>query len=390
MAASIFYAYQYILRVIPSILLEDICQQFNIGAAAFGQFSGIYYIGYSLFHLPMGLLLDRVGPKKIMPASLLLISIGLTPLLFAENWIYPLIGRLLIGIGSSAAILGLFKIIRITFSEARFARMLSISVTIGLLGAIYGGTPVSMMRDAFGGQVVIECFALVGILLALVTYWIIPDFKTEASSSVFADVKEVLSNRRVLALCLSAGFMVGPIEGFADVWGVVFLKQVLGLDSSIAAGLPSMIFIGMCFGAPLLNFLAEKIGYLQTIILAGVSMAFGFFFFLTQSMSPTLISLSFSLIGVFSGYQILVIYKASTIVREQVAGLTTALANMIIMIFGYAFHAAIGSVVNSMGGANAPQALVYGVSLIPIALSIGTLGFTFLFFKENKLFKLKT
>ena len=42
---SIFYAYQYILRVMPNILLNDIMQQFNVGAAAFGQFSGVYYIG---------------------------------------------------------------------------------------------------------------------------------------------------------------------------------------------------------------------------------------------------------------------------------------------------------------------------------------------------------
>ncbi|HEX2582523.1 MAG TPA: MFS transporter, partial [Chlamydiales bacterium] len=219
LTASIFYAYQYILRVMPSILLEDVCQQFNIGAAAFGQFSGIYYIGYSALHLPIGILLDRVGPKKVMSISILLTTIGLLPLLFAEHWGYPVAGRALIGIGSSAAILGLFKIIRMSFSEARFARMLSISVTIGLIGAIYGGTPVSMMRDAFGYKAVIECFAFVGLALALATYWIIPNFKTESSGTVLSDVKEVLTNRRVLLLCLSAGFMVGPLEGFADVWG---------------------------------------------------------------------------------------------------------------------------------------------------------------------------
>ncbi len=56
--ASIFYAYQYILRVMPSILLNDILQQFHIDAATFGQFSGVYYIGYSLMHLPIGIMLD--------------------------------------------------------------------------------------------------------------------------------------------------------------------------------------------------------------------------------------------------------------------------------------------------------------------------------------------
>src|SRR6186713_1319332 len=83
MIASIFYAYQYILRVMPNIMLDDIMQQFDISAATFGQFSGVYYIGYSLMHLPMGILLDRYGPKKIMTLCILLTVVGLMPLLFA-------------------------------------------------------------------------------------------------------------------------------------------------------------------------------------------------------------------------------------------------------------------------------------------------------------------
>ena len=66
MIASLFYAYQYILRVMPNIMLNDIMQQFDINTATFGQFSGVYYIGYSLMHLPIGIMLDRFGPKKII------------------------------------------------------------------------------------------------------------------------------------------------------------------------------------------------------------------------------------------------------------------------------------------------------------------------------------
>ena len=66
MIASLFYAYQYVLRVMPSIMLEDITRQFHIDAAVFGQFSGVYYIGYSLVHLPIGIMLDRFGPRKVM------------------------------------------------------------------------------------------------------------------------------------------------------------------------------------------------------------------------------------------------------------------------------------------------------------------------------------
>ncbi|HEV8050945.1 MAG TPA: hypothetical protein VGP47_00505, partial [Parachlamydiaceae bacterium] len=85
--------------------------------------------------------------------------------------------------------------------------------------------------------------------------------------------------------------------------------------------------------------------------------------------------ISFVIVGICCAYQILAIYQASVYVREEVAGLTTAVANMIIMIFGYAFHTAIGTVVNAMGGPNAPDAMNYGLTVIPIALGIGTIGF---------------
>lgn len=382
--ASVFYAYQYILRVMPNIMLDDIMQHFGIGAATFGQFSGIYYIGYSLMHLPIGIMLDRFGPKKVMTGCTLLTVIGMLPLVFTDHWIFPIVGRALVDMGSSAAILGVFKIIRMTFSEARFPRMLSISVTIGLIGAIYGGGPVDYMREAFGYEVVIQVFAAIGVALAAATYCIIPETEVSHQTTITADIKEVLSNRRVIWACIFAGLMVGPLEGFADVWGTVFFKQVYGFDGVLAASLPSMMFVGMCFGSPVLTLIAEKMGsYLRPVIGAGVVMAVSFFALLLGQLTPGVISISFFVVGICCAYQILAIYKVSTYVREEVAGLATALANMIIMTFGYVFHGVIGAVVNVTGGANSSDALVYGIMAIPIALCIGTVGFTRLSTKER-------
>jgi predicted MFS family arabinose efflux permease len=384
LVASIFYAYQYILRVMPNIMFNDIMNQFQIDTTIFGQLSGVYYITYSLMHLPMGIMLDRFGPKKVMPICTLLTVIGLTPIIFAENWIYPLLGRALIGMGSSAAILGLFKIIRMTFTEKHFTRMLSFSVTIGLIGAIYGGTPVSYMCDVLGYKNVVTILAFIGIALAALTYFIVPAIEKTPKTAIFSDIKEVLSEPRVIWLCLFAGFMVGPLEGFADVWGTEFLKNVYAFDNVISSSLPSMIFVGMCFGAPILSLIAEKTGYyLGTVIGAGLLMATCFFILISGQMTSTIIGFSFILVGICSAYQIIAIYKASTYVREEVVGLTTAVANMIIMSFGYIFHTFIGLIINLMANEGASKAFVYGVGIVPIMLSIGVVGFVLLSLKER-------
>lgn len=382
--ASIFYAYQYILRVMPSIMLPDIMRQFHIDAGLFGQFSGVYYIGYSLMHLPLGIMLDRFGPRKVMTGCILLTVVGMLPIIFCEYWVYPVIGRVLIGMGSSAAILGTFKIIRMSFKTAQFPRMLSISVTIGLIGAIYGGGPVSYLSSHLGYQTVVQIFIAMGLVLALATYLIVPEMESTQRGAILNNVKEVLGNTRVILCCIFAGLMVGPLEGFADVWGSTFLHEVYGFDKSTASSLPSMIFLGMCFGGPLLSLIAERWGnYLGVVICAGLLMMTSFVALLSVTLPSYVIATSFVLVGICCAYQILSIFKASTYVAEHVAGLTTALANMIIMSFGYGFHTIIGVVVDTYGGANNSHAMIYGIMIIPLTLSIGIAGYIKLMMMEK-------
>lgn len=382
--ASFFYAYQYILRVMPNIMIEDLMNQFNINASSFGQFSGFYYIGYSLFHVPIGILLDRYSPKYVMSVCILLTVVGLTPILFSDTWVFPVLGRFLIGAGSSAAILGTFKIIRIAFEEKLFTRMLSFSVTIGLIGAIYGGGPVSLMCRTIGYKSVVLTFIVIGLVFAVLTYIAVPYIQPQKPTNVVVNLKEVFSNGYVMALCFLSGLMVGPLEGFADVWGTEFLRLVYGYSIEQASYLPSLVFIGMCFGAPLLSLVAEKTGdYIGTVIGAGVTMCLVFTLLVFSLLELCWIKVGFVLVGVCSAYQIIAIYKASTYVSEGSVGLTTAIANMIIMSFGYAFHSVIGYVIESCGGIKSLSAYTYGVAVIPLTLALGVVGFSFILYKEK-------
>jgi predicted MFS family arabinose efflux permease len=285
------------------------------------------------------------------------------------------------GIGSSAAILGVFKIIRMSFSEKYFTRMLSFSVTIGLMGAIYGGIGCGYVCSIFAYEKVIAILASVGIVLAVVSYFVIPGTESETNhknnvDSIFSNLKYIFLNAKVVITYIAAGLMVGPLEGFADIWGPKFLKQIYGMENAAASYMMSMIFLGMCFGAPILNFIAEKIECMRTIILSGVVMLVVFLFLFLKILSTTTMPVAFIFVGICCSYQILAIYKASTFVNQRHANLATALANMIIMIFGYIIHGAIGIIINTCNNVPLSQSYICGISVIPMALFCGIIGFT--------------
>lgn len=392
--ASFFYAYQYVLRVLPNLMMVDILEKFKIDAAIFGQYSGFYYIGYAAMHLPVGILLDKYGPKKVLPLCILLTVLGLLPLLYAEHWIYPSLGRILMGMGSSAAILGVFKIIRLSFSEDKFTLALGFSVTIGLLGAIYGGQPVNYLFHSLGSQIVLQIIIAIGLFLALTTFWIIPHQPALATDKGWlASLKEVFRNPLIMATCVLAGFMVGPLEGFADVWGKEYLKSAYALDDHLSASLPSLLFVGMCFGSPILSWIAGRTkAYFTVIIASAFIMGGSFLFILTLQVPVEWLTLLFIVIGVFCAYQILAIYLASTFVPERLAALTTACANMIIMIFGYLFHSAIGQIMTLSweGHMNAnlpiytPAAYTRALAIIPCGLIVAGVGFLWVAWCANK------
>lgn len=382
---SIFYAYQYMLRVMPNVMLFDIVNQFHVDASDFGQFSGFYYLGYSLAHIPLGILLDKFGPKKVIPICIIIMSIGLTPILFATNWIYPIFGRFFVGVGSSAAILGVFKIIKMTFHEKVFSRMLSLSVTIGLLGAIYGSGPISVFCSNFGYKNVIKGFVVIGLILGALIFFLMPKNKDkDNNSSSISNIKEVILNHKVIIVCVSSGLMLGTLEGFADAWGTAFLQNVYMLDKSTASYLPSCIYLGMCTCASFVSLVAERKGYLETIIVSGIVICLLFIAILFFRLETGMLSIIFFIMGVCCAYQILAIYQASTYVSERISGLTAAFTNMTVMLFGYAIHSLIGFLVTAFGGVSNINAMIIGVGVIPILTLFGIVGFSYLKIQNNK------
>jgi sugar phosphate permease len=396
---SVFYAFQYVLRLLPNVLKDDFMFNYGIDAADFGNFNGVYYIGYALFHLPVGILLDRWGPKYTISLSILLCGLGIIPPLYTDSWIAAVCGRFLLGGGSTTAILAVFYVIRLNFPPVRFASILGISVTLGFAGGLFGSRPIGILNEMVGWQNVLYILFVASMVLVVMFLVFMPNQKEELSvkqaTPLLSDLKELFSNKHVWAVALLSGLMIGPLEGFADAWGVPFLKTVYSIDSATAQILPSMIFFGFCFGAPLLGYLGEKYKKPYSVMIYS-SLLMGVIYTVLLWFNLNNVPLLYALmifIGVLCAYQIFMIFINTRVVKPHLVGISSSFTNMIVMSFGSIFHSLIGwimvknwdgQLVNDIPVYSA-DAYVHGLMIIPAALFVAFLGFQMLKPKDESI-----
>ena len=385
---TMFYCYQYILRALPNIIMPNIIDKYNIGATEFSSFAGMYYAGYVIVHIPIGKLLSRFGARAILPMFIAITSIGLAPLAYFDDWTSVVIGRTLTGIGSSAAIVGALQIFRIIYPD-KFSRMLGIMVFFGLITVVYAGSPLANVIAIIGIDVTIKVLLYSGIALAALTYLLMPKSVGEAShTSILTDIKATLGNPKIIVASLLAGFMVGPLEGFADAWGSAFMVTVYDIEKSVADTITLSVFLGMCIGCIVLPYIADKTRmYFGVTILSGIVMILCFVHILSGNANADSLYYACLVTGIFCAYQVVIISKIATFVSKERSGVAAAIANMITMAFGLLFHKFIGITLDwQWDGTWKGQmtqgvrsydtdAFVNSISIIPAATTIAVVGF---------------
>lgn len=359
-STTLFFAYQFIMRLTPGLLMPELMQKFSVDATDYGFFAAIYYFAYSGMQIPIALLLDRFGPRVVVASSILACSIGTFLLAYTDCWNLALFSRFLIGAGSAAGFLGVSKVVASRFPEKLYTKMIGFTFTFGLLGAVYGGKPVGSLIAHFGWVEVLAIVGLLGLGIFLLVALLVRgssssvkirypnqdqiDFGVQ-ETSILHDLKTVVCNRSLLLIALANFLMVGALEGFADVWGVPFLSTTHNMLKEEAAQVVSFIFVGMLFGGPILAYAADKLRCNYRVAsLAGFCMGL---IFIVLLMFHTNLELSalyvlLFLTGIFCCYQVLIFSMGVSLVPKQLASLAVAFLNCINMLGGSFFHSLIG------------------------------------------------
>lgn len=390
---SLFYAYQYIIRMVPAVSASLINERFEIDPSHFGSFCGAFHIGYTIASIPASIIIDRYSIKKVIPCAILLSALGILPLAGWE-WQFSVIGRFISGLGAVCAIIGLFKVISIYYPGEKYSRMLGIAFTIGLLGAVFAGSPLAKMITTLGFENTMIFLSFFGILLALKVYHAIPDDLTKPTSEHFVkdilnDLKLVIYNKKLIIISLAGGLMIGGLEGFTDGWSVIVFEVIHGWDRVEASTVPSVIFFGMCIGSSLLGYLTEKTQRHYSIIaLAGTLMIICFYLILYQSMfTKDFLYVLLSIIGACCAYKVVLLSKASAISKQKVATTNPAFVNMFLMTSGSIYHTIIGSLIHRSNkdefDTYITSTIASGISVIIWGMIIGVVIIIFIGMREK-------
>jgi len=375
----------------PGLIMDDVIVRFSINSSDFGLLTSMYYWGYAGMQIPVALLLDRQRPSLVLGACTL--SIALSTLLFVwtENWAIALLARFITGAGSAAAFLGVSKIISEWFNHEKYSWYIGLSFSFGLLGAVYGGKPVALLIDGHGWENAFTYIAFFGVVIAFMIFFFLksPACPTAHEKNDLSEMSKIIKNPMLWILSISNLLMVGPLEGFADVWGISYLMKEFSLTKPDAAHISSFIFVGMIFGGPILSFIAKLIKSEKiTIIGAGFLLGLIFIIVLTNviPMNFWILQGCMVLAGILCCYQVLVFSVGTKMVSANQQGVTVAFLNCINMLGGIVYHNLIGLFMDVFWqGTVESTTRIYDVStyakalmVIPIGCLIGALGITFM------------
>ncbi|WP_425362874.1 MFS transporter [Candidatus Tisiphia endosymbiont of Hybos culiciformis] len=390
--ASLFFAFQFILRLSTGILREEIIQKFAIDTIAFGSLAGYYYLGYAGMQLPIGIMLDKFSFRIVAFISISVTSLGVLVFAASSNFNQLIIGRLMIGAGSAVGFLSVNKITRTYFPAKYHSMILGFAFTFGLVGAVFGITPMKLLFTHFGYYYTFYSLAAVGFIIGLIIL-VIKNDDTSSNSHAVPDSKssilKLLCNPTILLIGFFDALMVGALEGFADLWAIPFFKQIYQMDDMESNLVTSFVYIGMCFGGPVLalmanlvkspNFVITITGLVMTIIFVILLSFPSLNFFVTSS-------LMFSL-GIFCCYQVLIFTIVGNLVTEKSVGLAVAIVNCINMSFGHFFHKIMSYLISYnwdglLSESGTPiysrYDFIMAISIIPICCLIGILGLWYL------------
>jgi len=324
--AALFYCYEYLLRIEPSVMVTELMSTFKITATSLGVLSAMYYYAYTPLQAIVGVIIDYFGPRRVLLFAIVLCTLGSWIFGVSNNIYISGLGRFLIGAGSAFAFVGVLKLAAIWLPHERFAMFVGITTGLGMLGAMIGDVSMSTAVYHLGWHQVIMWGVYIGIVLFILFFLFVREHHPKHKphpATMYLPFKELLASFFKIAKDKQLWFagLIGcmlylSLTAFAEMWGIEFIRSAGHVPNYFAAKLNSVIFLGWLIGSPLSGWISNKIKSRRKPLLVGSLLAAATMtFILTMPQAhPWILTVLLFLFGLFSSTEILIFVVA----RESV------------------------------------------------------------------------
>lgn len=326
------YALSFFHRFAPAGIAHDLTLAFHTTASSLGALAATYFYVYTLMQVPTGILVDTLGPRRILLLGGLVAAAGSLLFGLAESLDGALLGRTLVGLGVSVTFIAMLKIIAVSFDERRFATLVGVSMLLGNLGSVLAGAPLALLAQAVSWRFIFVAAGLLSALLGIACWrWVRDGGGGRVDrAAVLGGLGAVLGNRDTWpAVAVNFG-LAGSFFAFAGLWAVPYLTEVHALSRAQASSHLSLYFAGFALGCFCIGALSDRLGRRKPVVIAGAAVyCLLWLFWLSNIRLPLAASYGlFALMGLSTASFALTWACAKEVNPPQFSGMSTSITNM--------------------------------------------------------------
>jgi predicted MFS family arabinose efflux permease len=236
-AAGFFLSFMF--RNANAVISKDLATEFSLSSSELGLLTSAYFLAFAAMQMPVGIFLDRYGPRRVTAGLLLVLAAGAGAFASAEGLGSLALGRALIGVGASACLMGSMKAFSIWFPLDRMATLNGWTMAIGALGAVTATAPVEFAASLVGWRAMFGCMALITVAVAACIFFLVPE-KTvpgahELWSEQFGRIAAIFRVPAFWRLGTPMIVMQGTYQALFGLWLVPWLMDTQDLSRGAAA-----------------------------------------------------------------------------------------------------------------------------------------------------------
>jgi predicted MFS family arabinose efflux permease len=253
--AGYFVSYMY--RMVNAVLAPTLAAEFGLSAAGLGLLSSVYFLAFAVVQLPVGVALDRFGPRRVNAALLLLAAMGGVWFTMAESAAAAIAARALIGLGVSACLMAALTAFVLWYPPDRISTMTGVAFSSGAVGAMAVTVPLEVLLRAWGWREAFLLIVAANLAVSLVLWLWVPERRATRQGEPLAEqlrgLGRLLRDPAFLRLAVCVGASQCAAVALQTLWIATWLRDVAGWSAAeVARGLlavnVSMIVGYLAFG----------------------------------------------------------------------------------------------------------------------------------------------